>query len=173
MEKSTATVSRPPLRNEKQRFALVVMVGPEALRQHCKDWAFNILGCFRTAEESNAFARKLQAAGYDSYDMYTVQTQEFITFPPPSTNELDDVQYSDKLLQSIMQEARKKRASSEDLVQRKAAEYNQTAEKAAKAAQTMRKATDEERKNLRVRLGEPQTTAPEGVDMSQVIKMKV
>ena len=45
--------------------------------------------------------------------------------------------------------------------------------KAAKAAQTMRKATDEERKNLRVRLGEPQTTAPEGVDMSQVIKMKV
>ena len=163
-------MDRPPLVNDGQEFALVIIVGPECCAQKNKQWAFNVLGCFRTAEESHAFARKLNAAGYDAFDMFTVQTRQFLPLPPPPPNELEDVHYPDQLLNTIMTEQRKRIDHSEKSVQKSLCECS---ERADSHNQAVRKASEEEKKQLRVVLGQPQTTPPPNVDLSKMQKLQL
>lgn len=167
---ATTTVnSRPPLVNDGQEYALVVMVGPEHMPQKSKQFAFQVLGCFRTADESHAFAKRLNEAGYDHFDMYTVMTRAFIALPPPSPNELQDVHYQDKLLDTIMTAQRKNADHTEQEFQRKSAECLQISEDANAKARQTRKATAEEQKSLKCSIGTPQSTPPVGVDIHKLL----
>ena len=161
---------RPPLVFDGQEYALVIIVGPEGCAQKNKKFAFNVLGCFRTAEESHAHAKKLNQEGYDLFDLYTVQTRQFLPLPPPNPTEMEDVHYPDQLLDTIMGEQRKKVDHAEKNLQKNVMECANTAEHANEKA---RKATAEERKALKCVLGKPQTTPPEGVDISKMQKLKL
>lgn len=159
-----------PLVHEDQHFALIIAVGPEGLGQTAKQYAFNVLGCFRLAEEAHAFAKRLNEAGYDLFDMYVVGTRKFIPLPPPTPTDLEDVHYQDRLMDTIMGEQRKKVDRSERAMQQTVAQYS---EKAQKHNEGVRKATDEEKKQVRVVVGEPQSTPPAGVDASRIRKLIV
>lgn len=167
---NTLTPSEPPLVFENQQYALIIVVGPEGLSQKNKQFAFNVLGCFRTADEGHAFARKLNTAGYDMFDMFVVQTRKFCPLPPPTPTDLEDVHYQDHLLNTIMTEQRKRVDHSAKAVHAKVGEY---AEKAESHNQERRKATDEERKRIKCVIGKPQTTPPPGVDVSKLQKLSI
>ena len=168
-----SSVDRPPLVYEGQQYALVIVVGPEGLGQRNKQFAFNVLGCFQTAEDSHRFAKRLNDAGYDMFDMYTVETRQFLPMPPPTAAELEDVHYGDQLLDAIMSEQRKKIDHSQKTIERNLEACSLQAEEARQKAQETRKATADERKNIRCAIGEPRNTPPPGIEQSKIQKISL
>lgn len=158
--------TEPPLVNEEQRWALIAAVGPDGLGQRNKQFAFNVLGAFRTADDAHAFAKRLNGAGYDLFDLYVVSTRKFIPLPPPNPTELEDVRYHDRLLDKIMSSQRQKAVVDEGKLQKHVSEYCQVAGAHNEKAR-------EERKRVRCVIGQPQSEPPSGVDMSRVQKLKL
>jgi hypothetical protein len=82
-----------------QRFALVSFVGPEQ-RQKNDKMGMKIRGCFATREEAAAHVKKLQA--FDgAVDIFLLEVGKWALIPP-STDDIDDVEYQEKYLQDLM-----------------------------------------------------------------------
>lgn len=82
-----------------QRFALVSFVGPEQ-RQKNDKMGMKIRGCFATREEAAAHVKKLQA--FDgAVDIFLLEVGKWGLIPP-STAEIEDVEYQEKYLQDLM-----------------------------------------------------------------------
>jgi hypothetical protein len=82
-----------------QRFALVSFVGPEQ-RQKNDKMGMKIRGCFATREEAASHVKKLQA--FDgSVDIFLLEVGKWALIPP-STEDIEDVEYQEKYLQDLM-----------------------------------------------------------------------
>ena len=88
-------------RDPRQRYALVTIVAPEGTNQRTKDGSMlmRIYGCAETLEAANAWALRLRDSN-DFFDVYTIELHEWVTLPP-NVAEIDDVNMTDKRVQSI------------------------------------------------------------------------
>lgn len=164
----------PPFVHDGQEFALVVFVGPETFRQSAEKFAVMVLGCFRSAEESNNFARKLVDSGYDKFDMYTVQTRQFLPLPPPPPQELNDVHYPDKLLNRILRAQREQAEMANTRFNKRLEGENQNDEKKMTKEEAEAKNLDNKPSGgVKCVIGKPLRTAPEGVDLTALQKLKL
>jgi hypothetical protein len=95
-----------------QRFALVSFVGPD-LRQKNEKMGMKIRGCFATRDEAAAHVKKLQA--FDGgVDIFLLEVGKWALIPP-STSDIDDVEYQEKYLQDLMKEYKDSQLKAKEL----------------------------------------------------------
>jgi hypothetical protein len=200
---SDNTINTPPALGSTNNFAAVAMVEAKLNENDTETQPYvMILDTFPTASQAQEHCRAVRDAGYNMCDLWVVGTRMWIPRKPPSNiNDVDQVDFQDKILNTIMNQQRKKVDNSEQSVQKHLLEYmkitnehNNNAKAKAmvdqnmldvfgeententvvhrdEGQQQMRKATPEEMKQVRAVMGKPQSTPPPGIDLSQMQKI--
>lgn len=82
-----------------QNYALISIVSPTSNQKHDK-CAIKIKGCFDTMDNAKIWAKKLQEED-DSFDIFVVDMYSWLLVPP-ELDKIDDVNYRDEMLHSII-----------------------------------------------------------------------
>lgn len=82
-----------------QNYALISIVSPTSNQKHDK-CAIKIKGCFDTMDNAKVWAKKLQQED-DSFDIFVVDMYSWLLIPP-ELEKINDVNYRDEMLHSII-----------------------------------------------------------------------
>ena len=83
-----------------QTYALVSIVSPQSNQKH-KHCGLKIRGCFQTHEEAEFHAKRLQKQD-PNFDVYLVDMYKWLLIPPDN-NEIENHQFTESMLQEIVQ----------------------------------------------------------------------
>lgn len=170
----------PPVKVPEQEVALIIVVAPEGTAQRNVQFGLMLLGMFPDVESAKTHTKRLQRLGYVFFDIFIVPAYRLLPLPPPRRiedtnyfeNELNQIwaghkrnmEDSARLMQTRLDESRaaEKKAKDEHKQEVDNDRKEEKSEQKEEAADGKRYATEEERKRLKVVLGDPVLEAPPG-----------
>lgn len=115
IERLSPLSAEAPVTQSGQHWGVIVYVGPAA-HQKCEHFAINFISAFPTAEDAQAYCKKLQTQyNWDNFTTYVIPMNKLLPFPPPNDKEMER-HYPSTVLNQLMDQQKEEMFKSEDRI---------------------------------------------------------